>query len=189
MRADKKKIEKKQSNPLIPIAITGVTMSLTVAFILNKASERKAAQQTAKAQAPPPAPKAETPSPFSDLSAVPAEKPPPPPKVNIAGDGRTHPMSPLDLLEDATWKKAVGVAKEGEDLASQAQEAKARGDLEHVKLTSRALAKYDEAIGLTADWEEGLLEKHGDVDPRVREVVKARNVWIDRFNALDKGPR
>ena len=50
----------------------------------------------------------------------------------------------------------------------------------------RARKKYDQALELTASWEEDLIEEHGDSDPGVREIMRTRDQWFDRVHWLHK---
>ena len=95
--------------------------------------------------------------------------------------------SPLDLEHNETWMKALALAEEGEALWQEVTDAKAENDRTTLNEKGRqAKDKFDAAFSSTALLEEQLLEKHGDSNPSVRQMVKTRSVWVKRLDWLLK---
>jgi len=120
--------------------------------------------------------------PFAD---VPAEAPP----TKQGGSSKYNFVSkaPDGLTDNANWKDACKLAQAGEELFKLATEAKAAGDTATLNEKGReAREKLTSAVEMTAVWEEELLEKYGDGNVAVREIMKVRSGWIDKMRWLHK---
>ena len=120
--------------------------------------------------------------PFAD---IPEELPP---TVGSGGKSQTNPFGGIgELADDPIWKQAKDLAWKAEGLMADAKAAKAKGD--HAAFNEKgkaAKAAYDEALELTAEWEEEMVEKLGENDSNVRAMMKTRNKWFDMLRVLHK---
>ena len=159
------------SHSLVPGLIAVVLIGAAVAVgMLNRPESSASEEQQAEV--------VKGPAPFSDM---PPEEPPKP----RAGSGR--PAAPEGLAEQTLWVDAVAIADQGEELFQLARKAKAAG--EHTKANKEGRAareKFNEAVEMTAAWEEELLEKYGDRDPQVRAIKHKRTRWFTRLDWLLK---
>jgi hypothetical protein len=121
--------------------------------------------------------------PFADL---PPEKPP----ERGASGGSKYTFiakAPEGLEENANWKKALVLAKEGEEIFQLAAQAHAASDRTTLNDKGKqARDKFVSAVEITAEWEEELLAKYGDGNASVRAIIKQRSKWIERMTWLHK---
>jgi len=116
---------------------------------------------------------------------LPEEEPPPPP----GGDGskRMVNVAPANLDQHADFQRARELAEQAGNALDSAKKAKAEGD--HATWNTKATyAKnlYDEAVTITALWEEELLEKYGDRDRQVKAIMDERSRWFKMLTTLHK---
>ena len=72
-------------------------------------------------------------------------------------------------------------------LAKAAGEAKADDDLAGFKEQgAQAKEKFQQALDLTRDWENALVEKYGATHPHVKSIQRTRNIWRNQLVALKK---
>jgi len=153
------------------VALLGAAVAVGV---LNRSEPAPAAAQAAEDAVP-------GPRPFADM---PPEKPP----ERSSRSGGSFTRAPEGLAETAIWVDATALAKEAEDLFQETLTAKTAGD--HTKANTKgrvAREKFNQALEMTALWEEELFEKHGDRDPQVREIKRTRTKWFSRLEWLHKG--
>jgi hypothetical protein len=120
---------------------------------------------------------------FGDLP----EEAPPAPRTGGGSGGRLYEKAPPGLDRDATWVEAQAVAARAKDALDEAKAAKAAGD--HgawSEKAGRAKALYDEAITMTAAWEEELMEAYGDRDRQVAAIKRERDGWFNLLRTLHK---
>ena len=177
-RDDEKKnapVKKSAAPVVIPIALLVVTLGLGAYVVFGPKKE---------AAAPPPAPvDVKKPTPFADM---PPEKPPVA-KSSRASDGKVYPPAPEGLLEDANWKKALALASEGEALFTEAIKARASENMAlYNEKGNAAEAKFDDAVTLTAEWEEKLVAQYGDRDAQIATILQTRSAWIKKMLVLSK---
>ena len=110
-----------------------------------------------------------------------------------SSDGSTAPEGPFAGAKSAAkfsgsaWRKALGLVEEADELYEDCLSEKRAGRMKSMNDKGRlARRKYDQALELTAAWEESLVEEHGDSDPGVREIMRTRNQWFDRVRWLHK---
>lgn len=159
-------------NPFIPLLIVVVLLGGGVLAVMSGGKKKEE-------------PKVEStkPVPFSDL---PPEEPPK--KRASSGSGRSFVAeAPEGLAKDANWVKALKIAAEGEALFEEATAAKVAGNTTLLNEKGAASRdKLNEAVDLTALWEEELLTKYGDANPEVRRIMSTRSSWIDKLRWLHK---
>ncbi len=88
---------------------------------------------------------------------------------------------PTGILASDLWQESLRVA-EGAWLARD-QGDKARRDSrmnEFQTYGREAIRIFDEALNMSAEWEQKMLDEHGDLDPKVREVVRTRDEWFEQ---------
>jgi hypothetical protein len=122
--------------------------------------------------------------PFAD---VPAEAPP----QRAGGGGGSQytfvSQAPDGLANDENWKAALVIGAEGERLCDEAKKAHAANDRALLNDKGRqAREKLTTAVEMTAAWEEELLEKYGDGNLQVREIMAIRSRWIGGQRWLHK---
>jgi hypothetical protein len=121
------------------------------------------------------------PRPFADM---PPEQPP----ERISRSGGSFTRAPEGLANEQIWVDATALAKAAEELFQETLTAKRAGDQTTANTKGRlAREKFNQAAEMTALWEEELMEKHGDRDPKVREIKRARTKWFSRLDWLLKG--
>lgn len=160
-------------NPLIPLLVVVVLVGGGAIAVLGgkpKKEEPKAEVST-------------KPKPFSDLAPE-----APPSKAKGSGSGRKFVAdAPEGLANDATWIKACKIAEEG--LAFYEEAVKAKNAEDTVTLNAKGAAareKLNEAVEMTAAWEEELDAKYGDANPEVRRIITERTRWIKPLDWLLK---
>ncbi len=167
--------EKKSVNPTIPIVLMIATLGVTI-YVLTRDKDT-----------PPPPKKAEAPvveeektNPFADL---PKDKPAvEKTEPGITVNGKTYPPAPAHLAEDPSWKKAVALGNEADALMTESQ--KAASDGERADKEKAAAKKYEDAIEMSGDWEQSLIDKYSDHDLQVKAIVGIRSLWLQRSIAL-----
>jgi hypothetical protein len=125
---------------------------------------------------------------------LPEELPPGanPPKTSLPStDDAPAVVSPfggLNLVKDETaWKQALVLGGEGLDLAEEAASARTDGDLARFKDSGQqAKAKLVQALDLSREWEQLLIERYGEKNSEARSVQRVRGVWRKRLVALKK---
>jgi len=153
---------------LIAVALLGAAVAVGV---LNRSEDEPA--QAAEEVAP-------GPRPFADM---PPEEPP----GKSSSSGGSFTRAPEGLANEAIWVEATALAKEAEDLFQKTLTAKRAGDQTTANTHGRAAReKFNQAVEMTALWEEELFEKHGDRDPQVREIKRTRSKWFSRLDWLLK---
>jgi len=144
------------------------------------------------------APPVEKKSPFAD---IPDELPPgvtkrESPFASTSSDGEPgsdaeKPNNPFaDLAtpkSDPIWTDAMELGDAGMDLAEQAAKAKQAGDHDGFKsFGKQAKEKLNEALTMTAEWEQGLVADLGASHGQVRSIQRTRKIWLNRLMALKK---
>lgn len=156
----------------VPILLAAVIVAgIGLAILADKQPEEKPVVASAPKR-----------DPFAD---VPPEAPP----TKTGGSSKYTFVSkaPDGLTNDENWKAATKIAAEGELLFQEATQAKAAGDVPLLNSKGReARDKLTTAVEMTAAWEEELLEKYGDGNLQVREIMKVRTGWIDKMRWLHK---
>jgi hypothetical protein len=130
-------------------------------------------------------PKVEASTIFGDLP----EEQPPVPGQNRGGRARVQitDNAPAGLTDNTVWIDALHVIDEGAAVFAKAKQAKASGDhSEWNRLGNEAKDLYNRAIEMTAVWEEELMEKYGENDRQVRDIIKTRNKWLEVLRTLHK---
>jgi hypothetical protein len=166
-------------------AILGIVAVAAVAIVAGRmiaAGRGSAAGEEPAAQA--------APDPFGDW---PREEAPRPRSASAAG-GEFWPRaasraeaSDSPLWQDPLWQRALGIAERGIALAEEAQASLRAGDPAAYQAKGKeAKALIDEAITMTAEMEERLLEEPGESDPVVRLIKKERSAWFDKLRVLHK---
>lgn len=172
-----------QSTGIPPAALAGglvMIFALGAVFILSKL------RPPDSAAAP-----AEQADPFADLpeELPPGVKPPRPSQPSTAdAPAGASPFGGLNPVRDeAAWKQALELGGEGLDLADEAASARTAGDLGRFKdRGQQAKAKLQEALDLSREWEQGLVERYGEKNSEARSVQRVRGVWLKRLVALKK---
>lgn len=166
---------KKQGPPLVPILALVVVMAGAV-WLARMAAQNKPEEQ-------PPKEEVKAAEIFGDL---PEEQPPD--RTGMGqGNFKLKNAAPEGLANNANWQEALAVAARAQAALDVAKKAKADDD--HATWNKRGVeAKelYDEAITMTAVWEEELLEQYGDKDRQVRAIMKTRSKWFDLLRTLHK---
>ena len=86
--------------------------------------------------------------------------------------------SPPGMLGDPAWNEPVLAANEARALHADALEARDAGDLASYSTKLRqAQAELRRALAETADWYAVALDRYGDEDHQVLEVMAAREQW------------
>ncbi len=125
-----------------------------------------------------------------DASAVYGDLPeeePPVPGARGSGRKRSTNRAPSGLADNTKWLEALRIADEAAVIFASAAKSKANGD--HSAWNEKgneAKELYDRAIILTAAWEDELMEKYGDTDRQVREIMSIRTKWIEKLTVLHK---
>ena len=154
---------------LIAVALLGAAIAVGV---LNRSEP--APTQAAEDAAP------AGPRPFADM-------PPELPPERSSKNGPTFTRAPEGLANEALWVEATALAKEAEELFQVTLTAKGAGEHSKANTNGRvAREKFNQAVEMTALWEEELFEKHGDRDPQVREIKRTRTKWFSRLDWLLK---
>ena len=167
-------------NPfIVPLLLVVVLVGAAVAIAFLNRQAAPAAEQATAARAP---------SPFEDL-------PPdtPPAKVAKASTGRAAKVAALPdfagnrFAADPAW---VAIAEQGAradqlfEAAVAARDASEHG--RYVELAREAKALYEPLLEACAALESQLALEHGDTDPDVRDVARARAFWEERRAFLHK---
>jgi hypothetical protein len=104
-----------------------------------------------------------------------------------AGNKQLSNKAPEGLANNADWQRAQEIAGDAAAKLELAKVAKAAGD--HAVWSTKgneAKALYDEAITMTAEWEDQLLADYGDKDRQVRAIMNERSKWFDMLRTLHK---
>jgi len=120
---------------------------------------------------------------FGDLP----EELPPEPRTRSGSSRKLYEKAPPGLAENATWVEAKAIASRAKAALDEAKTAKAAGD--HggwADKAGRAKDLYDEAITMTAMWEEELMEAYGDGDRQVVAIKRERDGWFNLLRTLHK---
>ncbi|MBK8180176.1 MAG: hypothetical protein IPK67_15075 [Planctomycetes bacterium] len=121
------------------------------------------------------------PKPFADM---PPEELPPPKQHK---PGSNLPDAPDGLLTEPLWVEAKALAAEARLLYDETVAAKTKGDLSlAAEKGVAARLKYDKAAEMTAEWEESLLSKFNERDPKVSAIKSERTDWFNKMNWLKK---
>lgn len=121
-------------------------------------------------------------TPFSSVDPEPLPEP-----RGRRGDGERKPPSPEGVADDSSWLRALEIAERGWQHTAEASDAQAAGDQATYREKASAAKKaFDEAFTLTAAFEEALVEKHGERDRQVREIIRTRNKWMDKMRLFHK---
>ncbi|MCB9914470.1 MAG: hypothetical protein H6828_04900 [Planctomycetes bacterium] len=167
---------KKGGPPMVPIL--ALVVVLVGAIVV--------ARLVAKAPAPvEEGPKVDASAIFGDLP----EEQPPVPGSGGPGGGRfkVTDKAPSGLTDNATWIAALHTAEEAAALFAKAKDAKAKDDrAKFNEYGNQAKDLYNKAVEDTALWEEELIEKYGDTDRQVRDIMRIRNGWLDVLRTLHK---
>ena len=174
---ERRRPRKSGGPPVGPILILVVLMIGAVVVARMLAKNQK------PADAAPPA-EVSADSIFGDL---PREEPPTPGARTEYKPKKLYEKAPAGLASNATWVQAKQVAAEAKTTLDEAKAAKAAGD--HAGWSDkgvRAKELYDQAITMTAEWEEELMEKYGDSDRQVAEIKRERDGWFNMLRTLHK---
>jgi hypothetical protein len=119
---------------------------------------------------------------FGDL---PIEEPPNMPAGN--GSKKLVNTAPAGLADNPDFLRARGIALEAAKKLEEAKKAKSAGDHGQWNIKAgESKELYDQAIIITAVWEEELLELYGDRDRQVKAIMNERSKWIDMLRTLHK---
>ena len=153
------------------VAVLGLLgLVVGIGTVAKKSQEKKAVTATKTVS--------DGPVPFS---SVPDEAPPDP----TSRGNRTSIPADEALLADPNWTAAKALADEGYAFAEESKAAGAAGDTATYQSKARdGHDKLAKAIKMTAQWEESLVEKHGDGDPVVKSICKVRNRWFAQIRKL-----
>jgi hypothetical protein len=173
---DRRQAKRPGMGMYIPILLAAVIVcGIGLAMITD---QQKKAEPPVAAAAPKKA------DPFAD---VPPEAPP---KRAGGGSGSKYTFvsqAPDGLANNETWKAALVIGAEGEKLYEEAKKAHAANDRTLLNDKGRqAREKLVSAVEMTAAWEEELLEKYGDGNLQVREIVAVRSRWVKGMIWLHK---
>ncbi|MEZ6002895.1 MAG: hypothetical protein R3F17_04720 [Planctomycetota bacterium] len=94
-------------------------------------------------------------------------------------DGTALEVSPADLLENDSWKSAQATAAKAYAKLKEAREfedAGKRAEFKEMAVQARDL--FDQAQEQVAAWEEEIVDKYGDRDPRVKKVTEETAKWL-----------
>jgi hypothetical protein len=166
-------VRKSGMSPMVPVLIGAVVvMGIGLSFLGKSEKAEAAAQQDSG-----------KPKPFADLP------PEAPPERGASGSSKYTMIAkaPEGLMSDANWLKAVEIATEGTALVDEAKAAMVAQD--RAKLNEKgklARDKLNEAVDMTAAWEEELLAKYGDANAEIRRIAKVRSGWIENVIWLHK---
>ncbi|MFT7670732.1 MAG: hypothetical protein ACI8X5_003443 [Planctomycetota bacterium] len=123
------------------------------------------------------------------FSGLPIEQP----KMRKLGSGSTsdeggnYEPAPEGLADSLEWKRAQGIAEEAFSVLDLAIKAKSTDNhSEWNEKGKRAKELFDEAITITASWEDELLESYGSKDRQVIAIQKERTKWFDKLRILHK---
>lgn len=98
--------------------------------------------------------------------------------------------SPSGLLQDAVWIESCAKANEGYLLAAAAETARrAKDDGAFRQNAVNAKELFNKLFEDTYYWEEDLVEKYGDNDRRVKQIMTERSKWLDtahRYNTIKR---
>lgn len=170
----RRRAAKKTGPPLVPI------LALVVLIVGAIVLARIAAQDRGETVEPP---KVEASNIFGDLP----EETPPTPGAGGAGRARTTNLAPTGLANNQVWIEALHKAEEAEVLFAQGKQARSGGDrAKWNELGNQAKALYNEALEMTAVWEDELREEFGDTDRQVRDIMRKRSQWFERLDTLLK---
>ncbi len=173
---DRRQAKRPGMGMYIPILLAAVIVcGIGLAMITD---QQKKSENPVVEAAPPKA------DPFAD---VPEEAPP----QRAGGGGGSKytfvSQAPDGLANDANWKAALVIGTEGEKLYDEAKKAHAANDRALLNEKGRqARDKLVSAVEMTAAWEEELLEKYGDGNLQVREIVAIRSRWVKGMIWLHK---
>ncbi len=121
---------------------------------------------------------------FGDL---PREEPPTPKTGSSFKPKKLYEKAPPGLASNTTWVAAKKVAAEAKTVLDAGKIAKAASDhAGWAEKGGRAKDLYDEAITMTAEWEEELMAKYGDNDRQVAEIKRERDGWFNMLRTLHK---
>ena len=126
---------------------------------------------------------ASAPKPFEGLP----QEAPPKKKLGGGSGAKFVADAPEGLEAEAQWLKAVAIGDAGQALYQEALEAKSANNTALLNEKSKAARdKLNEAVDMTALWEEELLAKYGDANASVRRIMKVRSSWIESLRWLHK---
>ena len=125
-------------------------------------------------------------NPFADIDTSAPPKRDPSSKPPRARKKFTE-LGPPTLLTEALWVKATAQAKIAKSLFDEAEKAKSAGrsgEFEQKAVAGREM--LDGQLVLTADWEEELFSKYGQMDKVVHQIKGERDRWFKLVNKYRK---
>ena len=125
----------------------------------------------------PAAPQAGAPAdPFADIADEGS------PEKGAAGSRmRVTSLAPEGMLRDPVWRGALQLAEEATGLADEAEGARKAGDTVAFRAKAvEAKELFQKAIDATVQFEIDCIEKYGETDRLVRQMVRARSLWISQ---------
>lgn len=174
---ERRRPRKSSGPPLGPILILVVLMVGAVVIARMAAQDKGTEEDTGPAEVSADAV-------FGDL---PREEPPTPKVGSGSKSKKLYEKAPPGLASNTTWLAAKKVAVEAKTVLEAGKIAKAAGD--HAGWADkggRAKNLYDEAITMTAEWEEELMSKYGDNDRQVAAIKRERDGWFNMLRTLHK---
>ena len=124
-----------------------------------------------------PAPQLEAPAdPFADIADEDS------PEKGAAGSRmRVTSLAPEGMLRDPVWRGALQLAEKAAGLADEAEGARKVGDTATFRAKAiEARDLFQKAIDATVQFETDCIEKYGETDRLVRQLVRARSLWISQ---------
>jgi hypothetical protein len=160
----------------------GIVVPVLIVVVLGGAGAIAMLGGNKAKKAPEAAPVAAKDKPFADL---PREEPPAPRRAGSSSEALAD--APEGLAADADWQKALAIAATGEALYDEAVAAKSQGETTLANEKGNAAKdKLNEAIEMSALWEDDIVAKYGDTDPQVRAVMRTRSGWFKKLDWLLK---
>ncbi|HIG11629.1 MAG: hypothetical protein ABGY71_00985 [bacterium] len=170
----RRRAPKKGGPPFGPIALLCAVLVGAILIARMAAKDREERPEV---------PKVDASTVFGDLP----EEEPPETGAGRSGRRRSTNRAPSGLAQNSDWIAALHKAEKAAGILARAKQAKTSGDRgEWNRLGNLAKEGYDEAIIMTALWEEQLLEKYGETDRQVRDIMRTRNKWFELLRALHK---
>ena len=113
-----------------------------------------------------------------------------PQRTSTRGYATVTEMPELDgnpLAVEAVWADAAAQAARADGLFDEAVAARTASEWSTFSQRgTEARALYEQALAATVDYVEHVSAEHGDTDPHVRNLERARAFWRERRDALRK---
>jgi hypothetical protein len=95
--------------------------------------------------------------------------------------------APAGLANADVWIEALAIGKAADEKLAEANKARSGGDNAMYQAQGKSAKEtYDKALLMTAEWEAGLIDKYGERNPQVRQIMGIRTRWFDKLRVLHK---